>query len=176
MATLPSAYTAPYKLFAQVDPSDVWLMADIDNRAYFPNESGRFDLSEVFLGTVFSVEGPNASRLSVSSTAQSSGSGASAAYESNPLPPSFRSVIPKAKASVPTTSVKVVKATMETSRSGKIDFTQLAQMHIDVSENNANVHYILSEIEQKWGGGYLLVTLNGLELEDCEGTRGMLFF
>ncbi len=57
--------------------------------------------------TVFTVEGPNASRLSVSSTAQSS-----AAYESNPPPPSFCSVILKAKASAPTTSVTY---------SGKID-------------------------------------------------------
>ncbi len=36
-------------------------MADANNRAYFPNESGRFDLSDV--GTVFTVEGPTVSQV-----------------------------------------------------------------------------------------------------------------
>ncbi len=42
----------------QVDPNDVWLRGDLDNRAYFPNELGTFDLSDVYNGAVLVVEGP----------------------------------------------------------------------------------------------------------------------
>ena len=75
-------------------PSEVWLRAEIDNRAFYPDESGHFNLQEMSLliGSVLSVEGPNlppgaAPSVTVSSTAQSSGIGASASYNSTPLPP-----------------------------------------------------------------------------------------
>ena len=45
-------------------------------------------------------------------------------------------------------------------------------MHIDVSGSNATVEHILGEVQRKWREGYVLVALNGLELEDCDGTRG----
>ncbi len=151
----------------------MWLRGDLDNRAYFPNELGTFDLSDAYDGAVLVVEGPDPTpvtpRMTVSSTAQSSGSGASSAYQSNPPPPSFKSVIPRSTKGGTTTSIKLLKAAMTTSRTGKIDFQQNAQMHIDVSESAANVDHILREVQQKWGEGYVLVTL---ELEDCEGTRG----
>jgi len=51
----------------------------------------------------------------------------------------------------------------------KIEFSQEAQMHLDISEN---VRYILEEVQRRWGEEYMLVTLDGLELEDCEGTQG----
>jgi len=51
----------------------------------------------------------------------------------------------------------------------KIEFSQEAQMHLDISEN---ARYILEEVQRRWGEEYMLVTLDGLELEDCEGTQG----
>ena len=45
-------------------------------------------------------------------------------------------------------------------------------MHLDISESNANVKHILEEVQQRWGEDYMLVTVDGLELEDCEGTQG----
>ncbi len=72
--------------------------------------------------------------------------------------------------------MKILKAEMSTSRTGKVDFEQSAQMHIDVTETTANVCHLLREVHQKWGEGYVLVTLNGLQLEDCEGTRGKMVF
>ena len=45
-------------------------------------------------------------------------------------------------------------------------------MHLDISESTANVRHILEEVQQRWGEEYMLVTLDGLELEDCEGTQG----
>ena len=57
---------------------------------------------------------------------------------------------------------------MESSHTGKIVFTQEAQMHLDIVELTANVKHILEEV----GDQYVLVTVDGLELEDCEGTQG----
>ena len=106
----------------------------------------------------------------VSSTAQSSGVGASASY--NTAPHSFKSVIPKNATKEPSMTVKIVRAKMENSRSGKVEFSQEAQMHVDVTESNANVQYITKEVQQRWGEQYILVTNDGLELENCEGTQG----
>lgn len=61
---------------------------------------------------------------------------------------------------------------METSRNGKVDFIQEAQMHLDITQSTANVKHILDEVQQQWGEDYTLVTIDGLELEDCEGTQG----
>lgn len=128
-------------------------------------------------GAVLIVEGPDLPphvgpnpQVSVSSTAQSSGGGASSFYHSNP-PPAFKSVIPKSKGA--THTIKVVRATMETSRTGKVEFEQETQMHIDLTENTANVEHVIQEVKQLWGDSYVLVTVDGLQLEDCEGTQGM---
>ena len=123
------------------------------------------------------MEGPNlplstTPRLSVSSLAHSSSAGASASYNSNPPPPAFKSVIPKQSKETALANIKIIRAKMESSRTGKIEFTQEAQMHLDISESTANVKHILEEVQQRWGEQYMLVTVDGLELEDCEGTRG----
>ena len=119
---------------------------------------------------------PTNSRLTISSTAQSSSSGASASYNSNPPPPTFKSVIPKQPVPKgPTVNVKIIRAKMDRLRTGKVEFTQEAQMHVDVTESTANVEYVLNEVQQHWGDQYVLVTVDGLELEDCEGTKGKLY-
>ena len=117
-------------LCSYINNSEVWLRAEQDNRAFFPDDSGHFNLHDANLlfGAIHFVEGPNLAaisnpRLTVSSSAQSSGSGASASYNSNPAPPAFKSVIPKQ--AVPkgsTASVKIVRAKMERSQTGKVDF------------------------------------------------------
>ena len=132
----------------------------------------------LLFGAVLSVEGPNLPPLSspsltVSSTAQSSGVGASASYNSTPPPPTFRSVVPKASSlKGPTMSVKVIRATMKSTRAGKVEFLQDAQMHIDVNEKTANLDHVTKEMQQRWGQEYVIVTADGLQLEDCEGTQG----
>ena len=57
---------------------------------------------------------------------------------------------------------------MESSPSGKVEFTHEVQMHLDVSEPNANVIHITKEVQQQWGERYDIVTTDGLDLEDCE--------
>ena len=135
----------------------MWLRAEADDRAYYPDEAGHFNLQDASLlfGAVLSVEGPSlppgsAPSLTVSSTAQSSGVGASASYNSTPPPPAFRSVVPKHSGSKgPTVSVKLIRANMKSSRTGKIVFLPEAQMHIDISENTPNVSHVKKGVQQR---------------------------
>ena len=85
-----------------MDPSEVWLKSERDHKAYFPNDSGNFDLNgpDIYYGAVLTVEGPDLpscnSRpmMSVSSTAQTSGTGASASYQcSHPITGIIHSII-----------------------------------------------------------------------------------
>ena len=63
---------------------------------------------------------------------------------------------------------------MESSRTGKVEFVQEAQMHIDLAESTANVEHVTKEVQQRWGPNYVIITSDGLQLEDCEGTQGRL--
>ena len=49
-------------------------------------------------------------------------------------------------------------------------------MHIDVTENTAHVEHVLREVQQRWGENFVIVTADGLELEDCEGTQGWYYY
>ena len=85
-----------------------------------------------------------------------------------------RSVVPKQAAPKdPTITVKIIHAKIDRSRTRKVKFTQEAQMHLDITESTVNVQYVLNEVQQRWGDQYVLVTIDGLELEDCERTKGM---
>ena len=74
-----------------MDPSEVWLKSVHDHKAYFPNDSGSFDLNgpeiKCYDGAVITVEEPDLPScngrpmMSVSSTAQTPGTGASASYQ-----------------------------------------------------------------------------------------------
>ena len=135
----------------QVDPAEVWLRSEMDSRAFFPDESGLFQIrdAELGYGSVLTVEGPNlplgqAQRVTISSTAQSTGMGGSSSYNSssNLPPPAFKSVIPNFSSSSkePTVNVKVVRATIDAFRAGKADFTPEAQMHLDITEKQQMYH------------------------------------
>ena len=71
-------------------------------------------------------------------------------------------------------SVKIVKASFSF-KNGKAEFQKLGRTFISVSEATANVIYISSVIRQKWGEDYVLVTSDGLQLEDSSGTQGKYY-
>ena len=56
--------------------------------------------------------------------------------------------------------------------SGKVEFAHIGQTFMDVTESSANVHYIGNAIQRKWGNDYILVTGDGLQIEDSCGTQG----
>ena len=54
------------------------------------------------------------------------------------------------------------------------EFQSVSQMFVDVTESTANVMYLTHIIEEKWGSDYLLVTSDGIKVEDSSGTQGKL--
>ena len=58
---------------------------------------------------------------------------------------------------------------------GEVEFMAQNQTFVDVTETTANLHYIISTaIQRKWGPEYVVVTSDGLKLDDSSGTQGML--
>ena len=62
--------------------------------------------------------------------------------------------------------VKVVQATMKKLSNGKYEFNNENQTYITVTEGTANLDYISQVVQRKWGAGYVLVTSDGLKLDD----------
>ena len=69
---------------------------------------------------------------------------------------------------------KVVQAHFTKMPWGKFDFTKIGQTFIDVHESTANVDYITSIVQRKWGQGHILVTGDGLPIEESSSTQGIL--
>lgn len=85
-----------------MDPAHVWLKDDIDEKAYFPDDNGRFiDLDSLHSLTTLDVEGPehrpSAATASTSSVVDCT----------RIAPPSFKSVVKK---SAVTHRIKVMAA------------------------------------------------------------------
>lgn len=161
----------------QVDPATVWLQDDVDDTAYFPSEEGTFSNLQSSQG--FYVEGPAISR---SSGIPGCSSVSLTSTPPPPLPPSqFKSVVPVAKRSSPMNGnfvrVKVIKADMQwNGKTNKPVFTPSHQTYVEVQESTANVDYIKNNIRRQWGDNYILVTNDGLELEDSSATQGLAFW
>ena len=73
------------------------------------------------------------------------------------------------------TNVKIVQAQACKTPGGKLQFTKIGQTFIDVTEHTATVEHITSVIQRKWGEDYVLVTADGLRLEDSSGTKGFVY-
>lgn len=71
------------------------------------------------------------------------------------------------------TNVKIMQASIKRLNNGKLEFLPQNQTFVDVTETTANVHYVSSVIQRKWGPEYVLVTSDGLKLDDSSGTQGM---
>ena len=69
-------------------------------------------------------------------------------------------------------NLKILQAKIVQSATGKPEFERVGQMFAQLYESTATVPYILSVVADKWGPGYVLVTNDGLKIEDSDGTRG----
>ena len=87
--------------------------------------------------------------------------GTSVVSHSTPGPSSGNRPIFSAKKEI-SAKVKVVQATLRRAPSGKAEFTRENQTYVTVSEATANVDYV----QRKWGFNYVLVTSDGLKLDD----------
>lgn len=111
---------------------------------------------------------PSTSSRVVSHT-QSSGSGLSmpstssgSAIQHQPAPGRKRTSI----------SVKVVQAGFKRQSGGRPEFTPQNQTFVDLTEATANVNYVTSVIQRRWGTEYVMVTSDGLKIDDSSGTQG----
>ena len=72
----------------------------------------------------------------------------------------------------PTINVKVVQAKMRWPQNGKPEFTSQNVAYINVAETTANITYITNAVQNKWGTDYVVVSSEGLPIEDSSGTQG----
>ena len=55
---------------------------------------------------------------------------------------------------------------------GKVEFQRLEQTHIVLEEQTANVQTVTNAVQQKWGAEFVVVTGDGLQVDDSSGTQG----
>ena len=69
-------------------------------------------------------------------------------------------------------TVKITKASLKQASSGKPEFRFQAQIFIEAREDTANVTYLNSMVQSKWGPEYMIVTADGLPIQDSAATKG----
>ena len=157
----------------QLDPTTVWLQEEgPGSRAYFPNpQNTQFVLSDdvgiLITHVVAILMGSSAGGAALPVSRPSIESLMSTASTSAAQPMQFT-----ATRKPSTTNVKIVQATTKRLPSGKLEFIAQNQTFVDVTEITANLHYVSSVIQRKWGPQYVLVTSDGLKLDDSSGTQG----
>ena len=66
-----------------------------------------------------------------------------------------------------------MKANTNRLPNGKVEFERLEQAHISIDDRSANVHSINNAVQSKWGSDFVVVTGDGLEVDDSSGTQGV---
>ena len=94
------------------------------------------------------------------------------AYQGSQTPPVFRSIT--SRKGGPTVLLKVLLAQMKRGQTGKNHFYTRCQTFLDINERNTRVS---EQVQARWGAEsrdqLVLVTGDGLQIKDCEGTRGI---
>ena len=63
-----------------------------------------------------------------------------------------------------------VKANFRHILRGRLEFTPVGQLFVDLTYSSANVDHVLAAMQQQWGNDQVVVTADGLQME---GTQGM---
>ena len=160
-----------YYFIIQLDPATVWMREEFGSRIFFPDVTNTcFELpvnAECLIveGTA-TVQGPSSASSGVQVvTAVTTG-------HTSANRPFFSSNQKKSQ----TFNVKVVQASLKWLPNGRPEFKQLGQLFVDINEATANVQYVQSVVQNRWGPDYILVTADGLQLDDSLGTKGMFTF
>lgn len=128
----------------------MWLREEFGSRAFFPDSTNAtFDLPPDSGLSSYSliVEGSE-----VQSPSTSAGNVHVATPGSAPRPNLLSG--PSGK-KLQTMNVKVVKATIKRLPGGRCEFCHLGQIFVDVIESTANVHYIQSAVQKRWGAEHV---------------------
>ena len=159
-----------YYFILQLDSATVW-MREFGTRIFFPDAANtRFDLPVnveclIVEGTT-TVQGPSSASSGVQVVTP-----AATVYTSGNRP-LFSSNQKKSQ----TFNIKVVQARLKWLPNGRPEFKQSGQLFVDITEATANVQYVQSVVQSRWGPDYILVTADGLQLDDSPGTKGMFTF
>jgi len=87
---------------------------------------------------------------------------------------SYRSV--QYKKGCKSVSIKITKAEMKkSSGSKKPEFYATGQTYIELVDATANVEFVMGTIQKRWGNNFVIVSNDGLELEDVPATQGYSF-
>lgn len=156
----------------QVALNSLWLKDATSRimRPFCPDRTNqRFDFtSDIgYFVTRLIVEGTPVSVMSQRPSASDAGSSRSV----GPVVPVLAGK--KASGSV-VASVKVVRAMIKRSATGRPEFAPSGQTFVDINQSTANVNYISHAVKEKWGTEYVLVTSDAIKIEDCGGTNGKL--
>ena len=177
-------------------PLETWLRDECDGSVYFPDQGGQFNLQDSDVGpySTLVVEGPTASGLnmrmgflsstrtrgkSISSTPAASSSqqqlplpSASSSAADGHGPPMFCSVIAPRK--VPASLIKIMKVNMTAAKKpgGKPEFQCTGQMYIELTDTTANVGQVCEAVRRQWGFVYMVVSVEGLEIDDTLAMQG----
>lgn len=71
-------------------------------------------------------------------------------------------------------TTKVVKADKRVV-GGKVEFTSIEAVYVDLKPGTANVNYVLAYIQNLWGSEYVIVSNDGLQIQDSSATKGQFF-
>ena len=159
----------------QLDPAIVWLHEESPgSRAFFPDSHNtRFLLNDdvgVLITNLVAMGSPVPTTSPASSVpARMSAALAEPSTSGLHIPQAQFTASRKAQS----TNVKIIQASMKRLANGKVEFLAQNQTFVDVTEATANLHYISSAVQRKWGQEYSLVTSDGLKLDDSSGTQGM---
>ena len=142
-------------MVCQVDPNTVYLKEEFGQRSYFLDANNDLQLPSRIGVTIFSllVEGSPAHMRPVNQPSCTPG-------PSSSIRPVFSC---KKEVSV---KVKVVQATMKKLPSGRMEFKSENQTYVTVTEGTANLDYVSQAVQRKGGSHYVLVTSDGLKLDD----------
>ena len=133
---------------------------DINNRNFqFGDDVGITAINLIVEGSPAHGQSPVSSITTSISDAGPSSSG------SAPLPRPFFSSCRRMQS----VNVKVVQARMKKSQTGIVEFTPL---FVNVTESTVNVGHITNVMQEKWGYDHVVVTSDGLKVEESAGTRG----
>ena len=162
-----------------MDPNEAWLRDEIDDTHYFPDENGQFNLQEEAISsfTTLIVEGPTISSTTATGTAPSTSSrcttaggvhGPSSSLSSTS--PTFRSVTAAHKKAY---NIKIIRASMISTTGRAANFKILGQTFLEIVDSTANLEYVEAIVQKRWGSEYVIVTNDGLKLEDSPATQGI---
>lgn len=164
------------RTFLQVETNSLYLKEEFGDMSFWPNESGRFNVLHLDDGHPLQVMGED---LQTSSNApqiaeQHSGQVSQVFTYGGTPGSSSRPALFGGNKRKGGAIVKIIHAEMtHKNEKGPPSFQELGQTYINISEDTANVHYVLSKARDAFNDPCLeLVTSNGLKIMNNEGTKG----